>query len=63
MRLKSWIDWMNGIHWNEHFHTAFQRNINQVNMNRNEIEIMRIRQSCAVNEIEKHVYEISELRT
>ena len=29
-------------------------------MNRNEIEIMRIRQSCAVNEIEKHVYEITE---
>jgi len=29
-------------------------------MNRNEIEIMRIRQSCAVNEIEKHVYEIIE---
>lgn len=51
---------MNGIHWNEHFHTAFQCNVNQVNMNRNEIEIMRIRQSCAVK---KHVYEISELRT
>lgn len=32
-------------------------------MNRNEIEIMRIRLSCAVNEIENHVYEISELRT
>lgn len=32
-------------------------------MNRNEIEIMRSRQSCAVNEIEKHVYEIIELRT
>ena len=29
-------------------------------MNRNEIEIMRIRQSCAVNGIEKHVYEIIE---
>lgn len=54
---------MNGIHWNEHFHTAFQWYVNQVNMNRNGIEIMRIRQSCAVNEIEKHVYEIIELRT
>lgn len=54
---------MNGIHWNEHFHTAFQWYVNQVNMNRNGIEIMRIRQSCAVNGIEKHVYEIIELRT
>lgn len=53
------IGW-NGIHWNEHFHTAFQWNANQVNINRNKIEIMRIRQSCAVNEIEKHVYEIIE---
>lgn len=51
---------MNGIHWNEHFHTAFQCNVNQAVMRRNEIEIMRIRLSCAVK---KHVYEIIELRT
>ena len=32
-------------------------------VNRNEIEIMRVRLSWTVNEIENHVYEISELRT
>lgn len=52
------IGWI--IHWNEHFHTAFQWNANQVNINRNEIEIMRIRLSCAADEIWKHVYEIIE---
>lgn len=54
---------MNGIHWNGHFHTAFQCNVNQADMSRNEIEIMRIRLSYAVNGIKKDVYEIIELRT